>query len=104
MEQIPDALLEAAKIDGASEYRIFWTIVMPQCQAGLADTDHPAVPDAMGHVTATVHLQRAAEDRCIMRQVRLFRAESPGQERGCGSADIDECADHAIYFLAEPNH
>ncbi|MFC5529471.1 carbohydrate ABC transporter permease [Cohnella yongneupensis] len=29
MEQIPDALLEAAKIDGANEYRIFWTIVMP---------------------------------------------------------------------------
>ncbi|MEO3946634.1 carbohydrate ABC transporter permease [Gorillibacterium sp. CAU 1737] len=29
MEQIPDAILEAAKIDGASEYRIFWTIVMP---------------------------------------------------------------------------
>lgn len=29
MEQIPDALLEAAKIDGASEYRIFWTVVMP---------------------------------------------------------------------------
>lgn len=29
MEQIPDALLEAGKIDGASEYRIFWQIVMP---------------------------------------------------------------------------
>jgi ABC-type glycerol-3-phosphate transport system permease component len=29
MEQIPDALLEAAKMDGASEYRIFWSIVMP---------------------------------------------------------------------------
>ncbi len=29
MEQIPDAILEAAKIDGASEYRIFWTVVMP---------------------------------------------------------------------------
>ncbi|WP_422656903.1 carbohydrate ABC transporter permease [Paenibacillus sp. EC2-1] len=29
MEQIPDSLLEAAKIDGASEYRIFWKIVMP---------------------------------------------------------------------------
>jgi len=29
MEQIPDALLEAAKIDGASEYHIFWSIVMP---------------------------------------------------------------------------
>ncbi|NMM52216.1 carbohydrate ABC transporter permease [Paenibacillus aquistagni] len=29
MEQIPDALIEAAKVDGASEYRIFWQIVMP---------------------------------------------------------------------------
>ena len=29
MEQIPDSILEAAKIDGASEYRIFWSIVMP---------------------------------------------------------------------------
>lgn len=29
MEQTPDALLEAAKIDGASEFKIYWTIVMP---------------------------------------------------------------------------
>jgi ABC-type glycerol-3-phosphate transport system permease component len=29
IEQIPMALIEAAKIDGAGEYRIFWTIVMP---------------------------------------------------------------------------
>ncbi len=29
MEQVPDSLLEAAKIDGASEFKIFRTIVMP---------------------------------------------------------------------------
>jgi ABC-type glycerol-3-phosphate transport system permease component len=29
MVQIPDALIEAANIDGASEYRIFWQIIMP---------------------------------------------------------------------------
>lgn len=29
MEQLPNSLLEAAKIDGASEYRVFWQIVMP---------------------------------------------------------------------------
>lgn len=29
MEQIPDAMIEAAKIDGASEYTIFWKVVMP---------------------------------------------------------------------------
>lgn len=29
MTQIPDDLIESAKIDGASEYRVFWQIVMP---------------------------------------------------------------------------
>lgn len=29
MEQIPNPLLEAARIDGAGEFRIFWTVVMP---------------------------------------------------------------------------
>lgn len=29
MSQIPDELIESAKIDGASEYRIFFTIIMP---------------------------------------------------------------------------
>ncbi|MGE5613528.1 MAG: carbohydrate ABC transporter permease [Bacillota bacterium] len=29
MEQIPVSLLEAAKIDGMNEYKIFWNIVMP---------------------------------------------------------------------------
>jgi ABC-type glycerol-3-phosphate transport system permease component len=29
MEQIPDSLLESARIDGASEYRVFFSIVMP---------------------------------------------------------------------------
>lgn len=29
MEQIPDSILEAARIDGASEFHIFWRIVMP---------------------------------------------------------------------------
>ncbi|GAE07684.1 binding-protein-dependent transport systems inner membrane component [Paenibacillus sp. JCM 10914] len=29
IEQIPMALIESAKIDGANEYRIFWSIVMP---------------------------------------------------------------------------
>ena len=29
MEQIPDSLLESARLDGASEFKIFFTIVMP---------------------------------------------------------------------------
>ena len=29
IEQLPDALIEAARIDGASQWKIFWDIVMP---------------------------------------------------------------------------
>jgi putative aldouronate transport system permease protein len=33
---IPDSLLEAAKIDGANDLRVYWQIVMPLFKAGLA--------------------------------------------------------------------
>jgi ABC-type glycerol-3-phosphate transport system permease component len=29
MEQIPDSIIESARLDGASEFRIFWQIIMP---------------------------------------------------------------------------
>ncbi len=29
MEQIPDSTIQSARLDGASEYRIFWSIVLP---------------------------------------------------------------------------
>lgn len=29
LEQVPDALLEAARIDGAGDFRIFWNIILP---------------------------------------------------------------------------
>lgn len=32
MVQIPTELIESAKIDGASEYRVFWKIIMPLCK------------------------------------------------------------------------
>jgi multiple sugar transport system permease protein len=33
---IPDELIEAAKIDGASEWKIFWTIVVPLAKPAMA--------------------------------------------------------------------
>ena len=36
MLSIPDQLLEAARIDGASEFRIFRTVVLPLCTPALA--------------------------------------------------------------------
>lgn len=36
MLSIPDELIEAAKIDGASEWRTYWKIVLPLARPGLA--------------------------------------------------------------------
>lgn len=36
MMSIPDELLDAARIDGASEFRIFWNVVLPLCMPALA--------------------------------------------------------------------
>jgi len=36
MKTVPDDLLDAARVDGAAEFRIFWQIVMPLCRPALA--------------------------------------------------------------------
>jgi multiple sugar transport system permease protein len=36
MLSIPDELLDAARIDGANEFRIFWKVVLPLCAPALA--------------------------------------------------------------------
>ena len=35
-EQIPDSLLESARIDGAREFRVFWSIIMPAIKPAWA--------------------------------------------------------------------
>jgi ABC-type glycerol-3-phosphate transport system permease component len=36
LDQVPDALLEAAKIDGANEWKTFWVIIIPMLKPALA--------------------------------------------------------------------
>ena len=35
-EQIPDSLLESARMDGAKEFRVFWSIIMPSIKPAWA--------------------------------------------------------------------
>jgi len=35
MEQIPDSILESARMDGCSEFRIFWSIALPNVKPAL---------------------------------------------------------------------
>lgn len=36
VQTVPDELLDSARIDGCSEFRIYWNIVMPLCKPALA--------------------------------------------------------------------
>lgn len=36
LRQLPDALLEAARIDGASEWKVFWVVVMPMLKLTIS--------------------------------------------------------------------
>jgi len=36
VQTIPDELLDSARIDGCSEFRIYWNIIMPLCKPALA--------------------------------------------------------------------
>jgi ABC-type glycerol-3-phosphate transport system permease component len=36
LKQIPDALLEAARIDGGSEWKVFWIIIMPMLKPAIS--------------------------------------------------------------------
>lgn len=36
LRQLPDALLEAARMDGASEWKVFWVVVMPMLKPAIS--------------------------------------------------------------------
>ncbi|WHY18500.1 carbohydrate ABC transporter permease [Paenibacillus sp. G2S3] len=36
LRQLPDALLEAARIDGASEWKVFWVVVIPMLKPAIS--------------------------------------------------------------------
>ena len=36
MSDIPDSMMESAKLDGANDFQIYWKLYMPLCKAGLA--------------------------------------------------------------------
>lgn len=36
LASVPDELIEAARVDGAGEWRIFWRVVLPLCRPALA--------------------------------------------------------------------
>lgn len=61
IDQVPDVLLEAARIDGASEFRLFWQIVMPVCIPAVATVAILAFQSSWGNVETSAFFMQDDE-------------------------------------------
>ncbi len=50
---VPNELLEAARMDGANEFRVFWSVVDADRVAGPCDARDPHLPRATGTASST---------------------------------------------------
>jgi ABC-type glycerol-3-phosphate transport system permease component len=97
MEQIPDALIEAAKIDGASEYRIFWQIVMPIVRPAWLTLIIFSFQQLWTVGATALHIQRRVENDGLRIQSNLAGRYCAYGCCGCGIIADDGCADHGIH-------
>lgn len=59
---VPDEMIDAARMDGAGEFRIFWSIVLPQVRAALATLAVFVFVYHWNEVVWTVTVTRSAPD------------------------------------------
>ncbi len=66
---VPDELLDAARVDGAGEFRIFWTIVVPVVEADPGHARGLHVPERLErlHVAADRAERQSRSTRCPSR-------------------------------------
>ena len=57
-ESIPPSVEEAARIDGAGTFRIFWSIVLPMAKPGRHHPDDPGLPGVVERAGALHHRHR----------------------------------------------
>ena len=91
MGQIPESMIEAAKLDGASHLRVCWQIVMPNVKP--AHPDDIRIPGRLADHRLSVRLFRAA-------QAYSYRNAADRSGRYCATGRIVSdscCADAATY-------
>lgn len=100
MDQVPDELLEAAKLDGATEWQLLVRIILPIVTPHDGDDNDFVVPNRLeqfGDIRA-VYAGRRDEDAAVLRGIAYIEpGEYGGAARGCGRSVFN-------HFYAESDH
>ena len=90
---LPDELIQAARVDGASELRIFFSIILPLCGPGRRDARGPHLPDVLEQLPVAVGRRdrRGASSRCRSRSRCTPSARTPRSTACCSPARSSSC-------------
>ena len=86
MTQIPDSIIESARIDGASEYYIVWNIITPMVKPAIATLVILSFQHAWTHVEASAMFIERASLRTFAFFASMLVDRSIGSLAGMGVA------------------
>ena len=97
MEQLPDSLMESARLDGASEWTIFWSIVMPNVKPAWLTLAIFQFQQMWGNTGSTF----LRDEQLKPLQYALFQISAGGASRAGAAAAVTFiiAAVHITFFL-----
>ena len=108
-ESIPVSVEESARIDGASLFRIYWSIVLPMARPALDHALHPVVPGIVERARALHHLgaehePQHADEGSRAARLRAARLRQPLPLEARGVDADDDPRRGPLLRLPAPNH
>ena len=103
---LPDELIQAARIDGAGELRIFFSVILPLCGPAAGDARHPHVPHARGTTSCgrSWWPRPRTSTRCPSRSRSTPSARTPPSTACCSPGSVVVVIPVLAVFLVLQRH
>ena len=103
---LPDELIQAARIDGAGEMRIFASVILPLCGPALATLGDPDVPRRRGTTSCgrSWWPRPRTSTRCRSRSRSTPSARTPPSTDCCWPAPSSSSSPCSLLFLLLQRH
>jgi multiple sugar transport system permease protein len=86
IDQIPDALIEAAKIDGANEFTILFRVIIPMVKPALATIAILSFQSAWGATEASVYFLNDESLKTFAYYITTFASATNASTQGVSAA------------------